>query len=94
MTDQDAQRVTCRSLMERLEVCWQGRQDIRAVIESFDGGGDAVEADVEVMEVRCDDLVFDCGVRLNSISSHQSSSVHAATPEEANHFLRPKPTKK
>ena len=67
---------------------------MRAVIVSFDPGAEAVDAAVEVTEVRCEDLLFDCGVRVRSTSSHQSSSVQAVTPESSNHFLSPKPTKK
>lgn len=94
MTDHEAQRVTCLSLILRLEVCWHGRQEIRAVIASFDSGADAVDAAVEAIEVRCEDFVFDLGVRVRSTSSHQSSSVQAVTPESLNHFLRPSGTKK
>ena len=39
MTDQDDQRVLARSVRPRLDVCWQGRHDIRAVIAgSFEPG--------------------------------------------------------
>ena len=53
---------------------------------------------VEVMEERGDEeeslsLVF-LGVRVKSIWSHQSSSVHWVMPQEANHFLLPRGTKK
>ncbi len=47
--DQEAQRVAARSWIERAEICWQGRQEIWAVIvsselEDFEAGvGPSVE---------------------------------------------------
>jgi hypothetical protein len=71
---------------------------MRAVIESFNIGTEtfdsAFDSVVDVIDVRCDDLVFDRGVRVRSTSSHQSSSVQAVTPESLNHDLRPIGTKK
>lgn len=64
------------------------------MIASFDAGAEAVDAAVEVIDVRCEDLVFDCGVSVRSTSSHQSNSVQAVTPESLNHDLRPNGTKK
>lgn len=36
MTDQEDQRVAARSVMDRLAMCWHGRQEMRAVIEEED----------------------------------------------------------
>src|SRR3954451_20623753 len=96
MTAHEAQRVAARSVKVRAEMCWQGRQEIRAVIVFADGWIIVFLSEVEVTLVRCEDspATEELGVSVKSISSHQSSSVQFCIPHAANHFLFPSGTKK
>lgn len=76
-TDQEAHSVVDLLKGLRADVCWQGRQEILAVI-SFEG------PNVEELD---EDSVGLNNVR--STSSHQSSSTALLMPQFANHFLRP-----
>ena len=85
------QSVQALSRSERAEMCWHGRQEIRADMVVEDG----LEEVVEVTDVVREDFSLDVdGLRLKSTSSHQSSSSQLVMPQEANHFLRPSGTKK
>ena len=99
VTAHEAQRVAARSVRLREEMCWQGRQEIRAAIMFADGWAVVLLSAVDVALVRCEDLpatedVREVGVSVKSISSHQSSSVQFCMPHVANHFLFPRGTKK
>jgi hypothetical protein len=83
-TDQEAHRVVDLSKGVRADVCWQGRQEILALIFSFE-----VPVDEELDEGF---LLVD-GDNVRSTSSHQSSSTAVVIPESATHFLRPFGTK-
>ena len=99
VTAHEAHRVAARSVKLREEVCWQGRQEIRAVIVFGDGWAEVLLSAADAPLVRCEDLpatedVREVGVSVKSISSHQSSSVQLCMPHAANHFLFPSGTKK
>ena len=87
---QEDQRVAARSLKERAEICWHGKQDTVAVMV------DEVSLAAEVILERGEDLlgVDAFGLRVNSVWSHQSSSVHCDMPHDANQALLPSGTKK
>lgn len=92
-TDQEDHRVAPRSNRLRAEVCWHGRQDMRAVM--FTAGEGLCSSSVDVMLGFKDVGAVDGeGVRVKSISSHQSISVMFLTPQSRNHFLFPKGAKK
>lgn len=92
-TDHEDQRVAARSKRPRAEMCWQGRQDMRAVMASGAAGG--CPSSVEVMLGFWDAGEGDGdGVRVKSTSSHQSISVMFCTPQFRNHFLLPSGAKK
>ena len=75
---------------ERAEVCWQGRQEIRAMIS--EPGVEGVGFDVaEALEILFSPVL---GERVISISCHQSISSTFLIPQSWNHFLRPMPTRK
>lgn len=93
-TDQEDQRVAARSKGPRLEMCWLGRQEIRAVMLPGAVGG-LYSSSVEVMLDFGEVLDVDGeGVSVKSTSSHQSISVTFLTPESRNHFLLPNGAKK
>ena len=99
MTAQEAHRVAARSVMLRAEMCWHGRQEMRAVIVFWEGWTVLFVSEAEVMLVRWEDLpategIREVGVSAKSMSSHQSSSVQFCMPHAANHFLFPSGTKK
>lgn len=95
----EAQRVAERSKRPRAEVCWLGRQDMRAVIV-FGGGlcsSSSSSLIVDGMVGFGEDVIAVVdgeGVRVKSTSSHQSNSVMFVTPESRNHFLLPNGAKK
>lgn len=96
-TDQEDHRVAARSKRPRAEVCWLGRQEMRAEMlllpvpvprcfgfSSVDvmlGLGDVLDADGDAVSVK-------------STSSHQSISVIFLMPVSRNHFLFPIGAKK
>jgi hypothetical protein len=83
-TAHEAQRVALRSKRPRAEVCWQGRQEMRAVISVVDGGlAGAEEAGGEETVEMCFSPVL--GVRVRSMSCHQSSSTAFWMPLSLNH---------
>ena len=93
-TDQEDHSVAARSKRLRAEVCWLGRQDIRAVM--FPPAVEVLWApSVDVILGRGDDLDVDGdGASVKSTSSHQSISVMFLTPQFKNHFLLPRGAKK
>lgn len=94
-TAQLAQSVQALSRNERAEMCWQGRQEIRADMVEEDGFEEVVEVTDVVREDFSLHFSLDVdGLRLRSTSSHQSSSSHLVMPQEANHFFRPSGTMK
>ncbi len=88
-TAQEAQSVWFLSKAVRAEVCWQGRQEMRAVMLLllllsllFVVGEGAVEEE-EVTEMRFSPK--GAGARVMSMSCHQSSSTVFLTPFSWNH---------
>lgn len=79
-TDQEAHRVVDLSKGVRADVCWQGRQEILALIFSFE-----VPVDEELGE----GFSLVDGDNVRSTSSHQSSSTAVLMPQSSNHFFRP-----
>lgn len=69
----------------RADVCWHGRQEMRAVMSEDVGG----ELEADAFEMR---FSPDVGDRVRSTSFHQSSSTTFWMPHSLNHFFRPKPT--
>lgn len=94
-TDQEDQRVAARSNRPRAEMCWLGRQEIRAVMFLLSDVEGLCSASVDVMLGLGECLDVDGeGVSVKSISSHQSISVMLVMPESRNHFLLPRGAKK
>ena len=86
-----------RSQGVRAEMCWQGRQEMRAdILELSDGGegGGVGSAAVEIVFILVDLVGWFDGVSVKLTSSHQSSSVQEWIPLLANHCLLPSGTKK
>lgn len=75
-------------------MCWQGRQEIRAVIDSGEGLAVAACVDATLVVSTGFSAADWEGVNVKSTSSHQSNSVHFSTPHAVNHFLFPNGTKK
>jgi hypothetical protein len=85
-TAQEAQSVVLRSKAVRAEVCWQGRQLMRAVMLSPGAGTGAAAEELLVEEET--EMRFEpeaVGERVMSMSCHQSSSTAFLMPLSWNH---------
>lgn len=83
-TDQEDHRVAARSNGVRAEVCWLGRQDIRAVILRADEGLHSSSVGVMLAlgdSFDAEEVDKEGGARVKSTSSHQSISVTFWMPE-------------
>jgi hypothetical protein len=88
-TAHEDQRVVLRSKAVRAEVCWQGRQEMRAVIVSPGVGAEEEEEELGLLEEDTEmrfSVVGAEGLRAISMSCHQSSSTAFLTPLSLNHY--------